>query len=473
MRLLLTKLLVVGAGLAACASEPIVVKASSSAFAFVNGSCSAEVAAAGGRCGTLSVPENWAASDGRRIDLNVIVLPAIAGEPRPPIFDVDGGPGLPATKNAGFYLTFGAAYRAGRDIVLIDQRGTGRSNGLYCKELSSPEVAYNPMLPVDAVVRCRDELSARADLRHYGTSEAVADLEAVRATLGYDKIDFVALSYGTTVALRYIAGHPSRVRAAVLMGTAPPTAMAPRHHATAGQRALDLLFQDCAADAQCRAAFPDPARDLENARTRLTAADAPVRADVFFEKIRSLMYTPAGARRVPWIISQAADGDFDPFFEATRPTMPPLFADGMFLSVTCSEGLALMPFEKATSSAGKTIFGDYRLSRQNAACAHWPKGEIDADFLAPVRADTAVLIISGHLDPVTPPEWGEAIRAGLPNSRHIIMRYSGHIFDGLSGIDTCLDPIMVSFLQSARPESIDDLCVQDMKPPPFKTGPSE
>ncbi|MFC7499858.1 alpha/beta hydrolase [Enterovirga sp. GCM10030262] len=421
------------------------------------------------RCGTVRVPEDRAASAGRAIDLNIMILPAAATTPDlPPLFDIDGGPGLPATKNAEFYLTAGGAYRARRAVVLVDQRGTGASSPLNCPGLSASEDAYREMLPPAAVAVCRAALAAGADLTRYGTREAVADLDAVRAALGHDRIDIFALSYGTTVALRYLATHPGRVRAAVLMGTAPADAMPPRHHAPAGERALDLLFEDCAADPACRAAFPSPATDLDRAVAGLASVAGAPSPAIFMEKLRSLMYAPLGARRVPWILHRAAQGDLEPFYAATRPQGPSLLSDGMFLSVTCAEGLALLDYD-AAAAARATRFGDYRLRRQREACALWPRAEVAPDHLAPVETDAAVLFVSGRLDPVTPPDWADQAARRMPHARHIVIPQGGHILGGLSGADTCFDPVILRFYDTADAAALDAACLAEMKAPPFAT----
>ena len=219
---------------------------------FVEQPCTDPAIAAVARCGTVEVPENRARARGRRIALNLVILKAASGQADlPPMFDIDGGPGLAVTKNAGFYATDGAAYRARREIVMVDQRGTGGSNRLGCPELEAPDAPYRPMFPLEAVKRCRKALEAKADLRHYLTADAVADLEAVRIALGYGKIDLSGLSYGTTVALRYMATYPDKVRAALLMGVSPPTAMPPALHAPAAEGAFGLLAAQCEADAAC------------------------------------------------------------------------------------------------------------------------------------------------------------------------------------------------------------------------------
>lgn len=438
--------------------------------AFLERPCADARLAETARCGVVRVLEDRDKPNGRRIDLNVVILSSLAGRRElPPLFDLAGGPGLPATISAGFYLGDGAAYRARRDIVLVDQRGTGGSNPLACPELAAPEGAYAPMLPVEAVIRCRDALESRADLAHYGTRDAVADLEAVRQALGEERIDLFALSYGTTVALRYMHAYPGRVRAAVLMGTAPADTMPPRHHATAGERALTLLYEDCAADMDCRTAFPDPAADLRRALVRLPQLPGAPAPEVFMEKLRALMYMPAGARQVPWIVSRAAEGDLEPFYTGTRPRGPSPIADGMFMAVTCSESFGLMDYDQAAAAARATRFGDYRLRRQRAACAVWPRGAPAPDHLAPVRSDTPVLLISGRLDPVTPPELADAVARHLSNRRHLVIADGGHIIDGLANVD-CIDGLILRFLDRDDPQALDAGCLATVQAPRFTTS---
>jgi pimeloyl-ACP methyl ester carboxylesterase len=140
----------------------------------------------------------------------------------------------------------------------------------------------------------------------------------------------------------------------------------------------------------------------------------------------------------------------------------------MALSVICSEGMALMDVAAARIAATATLFGDYRLRRQQEACAEWPNARVAADHLNPVRSDIPVLLISGELDPVTPPEWADQVAKTLPNSRHVVIPASGHIFDRMSGVDTCLDPLILSFLKSGNSKTLDASCVAAMKPLAFR-----
>lgn len=417
------------------------------------------------RCGIVRVPEDRGRAGGRSIALNVIVLSSGGPARLPPLFDIDGGPGLAGTKNAGFYAFNDVS--KGRDVVLLDQRGTGRSNPLECPELAAVKPS-EPMLPSAAVERCRDSLRPKADLGHYGTADAVADLDDVRRGLGYEKIDLFGMSYGTTVALRYMHLHPDKVRAAVLMGTAPPSAMPPRQHAPAAARALSLLLADCARDPACKGRFPTLADDLARTRERIAARDGAEAAELFMERVRVRMYSPDRRAGLPLAIDKAAKGDMSAIFPATSGLPGLTVADGMFMVVTCSESFGLMDYDAAAAQARATPFGDYRLRRQRAACAGWPKGRVDGDHLAlPTATAAAVLILSGEMDPVTPPEWGEQVAASLPRSKHVIVPGSGHIIDGVTGIETCLDPLMIAFLDHGDPAKLDASCVARVRAPAY------
>jgi pimeloyl-ACP methyl ester carboxylesterase len=203
-------------------------------------------------------------------------------------------------------------------------------------------------------------------------------------------------------------------------------------------------------------------------RERLRSISGAPPEEIVFEKLRSLMYAPSGARRIPFILSRAAAGDLAPFYAATKPQgISGLYADGMFLSVICSEAIALMDFPTATKAAKATMFGDYRLKRQKQACAEWPTAEVAEDHLRPVRSDASVLLLSGELDPVTPPELADEVARSMPNSKHVVIPGSGHIFDGMTGIDTCLEPLILRFLDTGNIKAVDASCVTGMKTPPF------
>jgi pimeloyl-ACP methyl ester carboxylesterase len=456
---------------------PLLLAATLAQPAFSTRPCTGELAADPTvTCGTVRVPENRSQTGGRSIELNVVVLRATGSKPDlPPLFDIEGGPGLPATVGSAFYRTDGLPYRARRDVVLFDQRGTGASNPLTCPPLDAREAALAPMYPLAEVARCRDSLVERADLTQYGTMAAVADLDDVRAALGHERIDVVAISYGTTLTLRYLASYPGRVRAAVLSGVVPASAMPPQHHAAVAEAALDRLFADCAHEPACRAAFPRLDQDLREAMRRLDRGDGPaagpggatLSTSVFMERLRALMYGAKTARTVPRIVHSAARGDFAPFLETLDGAGSETFSEGLYLSITCAESFGAMNFARAVTESRATRFGDYRLRRQRDACALWPTAKVDSGFHRPVSSDAQILLISGARDPVTPAAWAAAAARTLPHSRRVVVPWAGHTIDGLSAIETCYDPMLLRFFDAGDVHAVDTVCVSAMLPPPF------
>jgi pimeloyl-ACP methyl ester carboxylesterase len=269
--------------------------------------CRPEGAAEDVRCGRLTVPEDRAAPGGRRIPLNVVVLPALGPERREPLFELAGGPGVASSGSAALYTRELREYRRHRDVVLVDQRGTGGSNALECdlEEKTPLARALREMYPPSYVRACRAQLEKKADLRVYTTSIAARDLDDVRAALGYDRIHVLGISYGTRLAQEYARRYPQRVKSLFLFGVLPPWAPVPLYHATNAQRALDLLLAECAADAACASRHPGLHAQFRELMARLRRQPAAVTrngesavltGDVFAEAVRNLLYTPAGAR---------------------------------------------------------------------------------------------------------------------------------------------------------------------------------
>ncbi|MGH8494784.1 MAG: alpha/beta hydrolase [Gammaproteobacteria bacterium] len=440
------------------------------------------------RCGALAVFENRDAGAGRKIALKVVVLPALEPDSKAePLFDLAGGPGVAATRAARLYATDLKEIRRRRDVVLVDQRGTGGSNPLHCRHDSTPQHFLDEMFPAEYVKGCREELEKKADLTQYTTPIAADDLDDVRAWLGYERIDLIGLSYGTRMALVYMRRYPARIRAAVLMGVTPTYHKLPLFHARDGQRAIDLLLDECAADQDCNRAAPNLRQALEGLLARLGRTPARVqyalpengrtvtveiRRDVFAEKLRSRMYDAQNARRLPFVVHQAALGDFGPFLDLAIPTgraNPDFVANGMYLSVTCAEDTAFInPAEAARLNEG-TFFGDYRVFQQRRACSMWPRARLPDDYHRPVVSDAPVLIISGDMDPVTPPEWAAEVASHLPNSRHVVIPHEAHAPGGLSNLE-CLDGMIMDFLDRGDAKAVNASCVDKMLPPPFAFG---
>ena len=355
-------------------------------------------------CGKLTVFENRMTRSGRTIDLNVVVVPALDSSRREePLFDLAGGPGVASTGAADFYAKEGKEYRRHRDVVLVDQRGTGSSNPLTAPPMKrSPQDYLSEMYPVEYVKTMRQALEPHADLTQYTTPIAMDDLDDVRAWLGYERINLFGLSYGTRAALVYMRQHSDRVRSAVLTGVAPTYLKMPLYHARAAKRAMELLLQECAGDAACHQAFPQIERDWAEALERLGREPARVeysppdksptvtveiQRDVFAEKLRNRLYSRESAARIPLIIHQAAQGDFGPFLKEVIPmdrSRPDFIADGMYLSVTCAEDVPFIDQDEAAKANAGNPFGNYRVEQQTRACSLWPRGKISGR-LPPAR----------------------------------------------------------------------------------------
>jgi pimeloyl-ACP methyl ester carboxylesterase len=453
--------------LTACATAPAPPPFASR---FEPAACASEHATAEVRCGRIVVPENYAAPDGRTIALNVAIVSA--AEPRAgsaPLYFIDGGPGDPATRRIRYYLNEGRGYRRHREVVMFDQRGTGLSHPLHCPEITFAPDPNDAMYPEGSVARCREMLAADADLSQFNTTNSARDLDVVRAALGHETIDLYAGSYGTMLSMAYMGLAPRRVRAAVLVGAAPWFAMPPRFHALAAHRSLLLAFAACKEDPGCNAAFPDLEGDLARARARAPQSEeAPLR-DMFMEDLRRIMYRAEGVRRVPMLVHRVAENGLPPVDTPPPAPLPqpgPLdFADGLYLSITCAEALSRMPFGEASRAARATAFNDYRLHQQSAACADWQVARATDTPPDLTRVRAPVLLISGQFDPVTPPEWATWVSRRLPNARQVMLAEGSHINNGLSHVDTCLDPLLQRFYETMELATLDVSCVETMRAP--------
>jgi pimeloyl-ACP methyl ester carboxylesterase len=428
-------------------------------------------------CGTYPVWEDRDARRGRKIDLNVVVLPALSADRAPDaIVYFAGGPGSAATRE-GLGLAEDRELRKRRDILLVDQRGTGRSNPLDCDfygpdshaKGADPKLLAGDLFPPEAVRSCRDRLEKIADLRLYTTALGMDDVDEVRAWLGYGKVDLFGGSYGTQAAQVFLRRHPQVVRSVVLDGVAPVDEPIPLHHAYAGKRAVDILFAECAADAACHAAFPHLAEELQAVMARVdrgvkvmlpdakaggTVEVTPSRG-LIAEGIRFMMYGSA-ARKVPLAIHQAFEGDLTQLVSIAvdrRATMDHILALGMNFSVTCAEDLPFIDDATAARETAGTLLGDYRIREQKRVCADWPRGSIPADERVPVRSEVPVLLFSGERDPVTPPEFGDRVAKGLPNSLHVVMRHGSHGAEG-----PCATGLAHKFLERASVKGLDASC---------------
>jgi pimeloyl-ACP methyl ester carboxylesterase len=434
------------------------------------------------QCGHLEVFEDRVLGSGRTISIRVARLPAESASRRSdPVFVLVGGPGQGAISNAADYARLLAPLRRHRDLVFVDQRGTGGSNPLPC-DLYGDSVAglLGDFMPLAIVTRCRDALAVHASLSLYSTPLAMDDLDDVRAALGYGQINIESASYGTRAALVYLRAHGSHVRSVVLRSVSPTFVKQPLHFAEDAQAALDSTFAACERDSDCHGTFPNFRQEFATVLRRLEEQPARVFGDSvpgvarpaamlargpFTEKIRLMLYVPEVTRYLPYIIHRAAVGDFGPFVNVATE-MTAVIANqlslGMYLTVTCAEDVAqITPADIATMPRG-TVLGDYRVRQQEAACGIWPRAVLPAGYVAPVQSSVPALIISSAIDPVTPPRWGEAAHTTLSHSRHVVLLAAGH-----APANSCVQQMVVRFIESANESDVDATCVQTLKRPAF------
>jgi pimeloyl-ACP methyl ester carboxylesterase len=440
------------------------------------------VAGLAARCGTHDVFEDRRTRTGRRIGLRVVVLPALSGKPKPDaLVYLAGGPGAAATGDASLFAGSLAPLRAERDVVLVDLRGTGGSNPLDCD--LGLGLLTRPIAP-SALAACRRSLEARADLRLYTTAIAMDDLDEVRAALGYPAVDLLADSYGTFAAQIYLRHHGGRVRAAILEGVMPPEPDAFLSYAEDAEHAIDSLFTACAAQPACHAAFPRPREELDEVLHRLAARpvtvsvkagddqpDAPIELtrDLFAGTLRVRLYSARAAARVPRAIHRAFRGDYADMAHAAwlieRASGEGL-SQGLMLSVDCAEGLrAITPAAISRRAAG-TFLGPEPLRRRLAACQSWPRGDPPDGLTQPLAAAPPVLLLSGELDPVTPPASAERVRRTLPGSFHLKVRGQSHAIES-----PCVTRLLAAFLAAGSARGLDASCLAHLPPIPFELGP--
>lgn len=389
-----------------------------------------------------------------------------------PLFLLAGGPGQAATEAFPAVIPFLGKLAGERDLVMVDQRGTGSSAPLDCP-LSTE---LSEQLRDDALRATAQNCAAKLDrdVGAYLTNDAADDLEAVREALGYARIDVLGVSYGTRLGLVYARRHPASLRAMVLDGLAPPWMAIPQSFAGDGQRALDEVLKRCAASA-CGKAFPDLKNDLDALLASLEREpqhvtvphprtgeplDLDITRDGFALGIRSLLYAPEAVALLPFTIARAVQGDFAPFVALSAlfsETAEEHMSLGLLFSVVCNEDVPRSAPSEARGFVGNAAIASFR-----DACAAWPKVRVPEDYYQRVKVDAPALLLSGALDPVTPPRWGDDVLRDLPRGRHVVVPGMGH---GVT-IRSCVPELIRRFLSAPETE-LDTSCVRDEAPPFF------
>jgi pimeloyl-ACP methyl ester carboxylesterase len=419
------------------------VHAAEHARALVLASCRFADLSRAARCGTLSVPENPDKPGGRRLSISIVVIPATnAPALADPIVVLQGGPGEDSISSAGFYAERFAPMLNDRDLLLIDQRGTGKSGALPCTlySVGDPAASLRDIFPVAAVKRCARRLEARADLTQYTFDRFANDIEQVRRRLGYVALNLYAGSYGTRAAQVYIRSFPASVRTAYLGSAVPMDAANPLPFAKTAESALELLFNSCSADAACRAAYPKLREEFRDVIFKLDTGSVrvsiPARAEQatldrgrVAEWMRSRLYRPKSATMLPWMIHRANAGDWNPLVKGLLSDAldaDPAFSFGLFLSITCSEDVVFIREQDIALESQGTFLRDYRVRQQQAACKEWPTKTLPKDYRAPVTSAVPTLFVSGDADGGTPLWYADHVAAGFSNRLQVIVKGQGH-----------------------------------------------
>jgi pimeloyl-ACP methyl ester carboxylesterase len=437
------------------------------------------------QCARLSVPEDWDHAGGRKIELAIAWVPAKNDDAADPVFMLAGGPGQSALET---YPSIGPAFAdtlKKRSVILVDQRGTGGSNRLACKD-DTGETLDTGATPSEGIERiraftqrCMESLSAKADLRLYTTTDAIRDLDAVRKTIGASMIDLVGVSYGTRVAQQYARRYPEHTRAVVLDSVAPNELIFGNDFARNLDDSLAMQFKLCQQLPRCAERMGDPRANLKTLLAQLKEHPVPVSyrdpttGEQREEKLtrahlaliaRMSAYAPILAAALPLTLSEASKGHYEPMMAQARligGSLEDSLSAGMQLSVTCSEDADAM---KADPAYADSVLGNELIDYLQAQCAIWPKGARPADFHQPLVSDRPFLVLEGEFDPVTPPRYGEQVVKHLRHGRLLVLRGQGHNVIPVG----CMPKLMARFLDTADAASLDAKCLENLPyAPPF------
>jgi pimeloyl-ACP methyl ester carboxylesterase len=433
-------------------------------------------------CGVVRRPLDPAMPQGVQIDVHYAVLPALARNKRnDPVFFFAGGPGQAAVRMAGPLSKRYARFSNRRDLVFVDQRGTGLSAPLVCPG-DDERAALQPLADgldeakrLERLTACRTALQKlpHGDLRQYTTTIAMGDIDAVRAALDVEQINAIGASYGTRAVLEYQRQFPQRVRRAVIDGVAPPDMVLPVSFSPDNQAAMEAVLTGCDAQDACKKRYPNLRAEwqqllrslpltatvthpLTGREERLT-----VTRDQVLNAVRLPLYVPMLAAGLPGAIHDAAQQRFAPLLGLASAMDGPGagLATGMHLSVVCAEDAPRMAEAKEAPGAD---FGKLQAEFYAQACANWPRGQVSDAFYRIGAAPAATLVLSGGADPATPPRHGERVAKLLgAKARHVVVPQAGHGTLSLA----CMRDAVVRFVDAATDDEalkVDASCAAHM-----------
>jgi len=435
-------------------------------------------------CAKFPVPENRADPHSRVIELNLALLRSRAQvADRDMLVFLAGGPGQAATDSAGTVASVLQPLLAHRDVLLLDQRGTGGSNALTCPSSDDASgrddrAGFDPARLRAVVASCLRQVQAHADPRYYTTTIAAQDLEDVRQALGAPPFDLIGVSYGTRMAQQYLMHYPDAVRSVVLDSVVPNPLVLGESFARNLDEALRAQFARCTAEPACKQKFGDPDQTLYQLRDALRANPHQVSfrdpetyqtvkrvlsEDSLASVVRMFAYTPATAALLPLSIDAAAHGDVGPLLGQAKilsGDLADLMGSGMQYSVICSEDADLLTPRPQDAN---TILGTHMIDALKAVCSVWPKGTRPADFHQPLESGKPVLLLAGQYDPVTPPRYAEEVAKGLTDARVLVLRGQAHSVMAAG----CTPQLIQHFVEKLDPKTLDASCLKRLQPTPI------
>ena len=450
------------------------------------------------QCGAVQRALDPARPDGPRIDVHYVVVPAMARRKlADPVFLLAGGPGQTAIGVGPQAFALFSRLNNRRDIVFVDQRGTGGSAPLECAdpqreslaEQADPDQQLRQLMQCKAALLKLPYIKAEADLGFFTTTIAMQDLDAVREQLGAPQINLVGISYGTRAALEYMRQFPTHVRRSVLDSVAPPDMVLPASFSTDSQAAFEAMLRGCEQQPACAKTYPrlrtDWAALLAGLPRPATAAQPltgkaerfTLTRDMVLSAVRGALYSPPAAAALPAAITEAAAGRVDGLVGvgallSSRKGIQ--LAMGMHFSVVCAEDAPRL--NDATDAPGADFGTDYA-TLYRRVCAQWPRGAVPAEFYKVPVSAAPTLLLSGGADPATPPRHGARIATALgPAARHVVVANAGH---GVLGVG-CARDLLYRFIDAPDDKAADALdasCVKTIPRPgvfiPTNTEPAQ
>jgi pimeloyl-ACP methyl ester carboxylesterase len=428
-------------------------------------------------CATVSVPEDHALPEGKRVDIFLAILPSLARRPEAdPLFLFAGGPGQAASDLGRLAGAFNDVRKL-RPIVLVDQRGTGKSKSLSC-DASNATPGKDPLVEsfnADVTAIEKDWAKCLATLKGnpatHKTDDYINDLELVRMGLGYDRINVWGGSYGSRVALRYMKRFPTRIRVAVLDGVAPTSLRLPDDAMASSEVQLNVAIAACEQSKACAKAYPNLSATLDALLSKLrTAPQAvtlnhpatgkPLSGTVTDRTVISflwpLLYQPEAARLIPTLIHSAAAGNFAPM--AATATASSISETDLSVvqrfAVMCAEDMLgrSAPAMQRFKSLSDLFYG---------FCKTLPHGKVAPEFFEPTTSDIPTLLFSGTLDPVTPPSQGTLAAKTLAQSKHVVVGGMGHIVS----VHPCSRRLMSKFIEMGNIAAASHACEPELNLP--------